>query len=176
MATFSEKSLKAVTLILKKWADEQLQEALSKLSANNLKSSGKLANSLKIKIANEGGLKARVAIEYLYYGTILDRDFLNFWRGAGKRGVSTSRIEEWLKTDGLSKMGGYKGSSKNTERQIRDTAWAIRKSWEKDSGRKGRQWNFRSDLETSSEVLTQQIFDAFQEQAYESILLEFSQK
>lgn len=174
MATFSEKSLEAVTLILKKWADEQLQEALSKLSANNLKSSGKLANSLKIKIANEGGLKARVAIEYLYYGTILDRDFIKF--GKGGKGISTARIEDWLKGEGLSKMGGYKGSSKNTERQIRDTAWSIRKSWEKEGGRKGRQWNFRSDLETSSEVLTQQIFDAFQKQAYESILLELSQK
>lgn len=173
MATFSEKSLEAVNLILKKWAEEQLQEALSKLSANNLKSSGNLANSLKIKIANEGGLKARVAIEYLHYGTILDRDFIKF--GKGGKGI-TARIEDWLKTDGLSKMGGYKGSSKNTERQIRDTAWAIRKSWEKDGGRKGRQWNFRSDLETSSEVLTQQIFDAFQSEVYESILLELSSK
>jgi len=168
--------MEAVTNILKQWANEQLSEALAKISSQKIKSSGDLRNSLKIKIANEGGTMARVAIEYLYYGTILDRDFIRFWRGAGSEGVSTSRIESWLKRDGFAKIGGYKGQSKNPERQLRDTAWAIRRSWKKRGGRKGRPWNFRQDLETSSNELTDQIFNAFQQQTYEAILLDLEPK
>lgn len=176
MATFSEKSMEAVTSILEKWADEQLAEALSNLSGAKLKSSGDLRKSLKYSIANEGGLKARLAVQYLYYGTIQDRDFIKFWRGAGKKGVSTDRIENWLKRDGVAKMGGYKGQEKNPERQIRSMAWAIRKSWAKKGGRKGRPWNFRASLVSSSENLLEQIFDAFQQETYEAILSQLSEK
>jgi hypothetical protein len=172
MATFSEKSIEAVTTILSKWADEQLAEALSNLSSAKLKSSGDLRNSLKYSIANEGGLKARLAVKYLYYGTIQDRDFIKF----GKKGISTDRIEKWLKEDGMAKMGGYKGQSKNPERQIREVAWSIRKSWAKKGGRKGRKWNFRASLLSSSENLLEQIFAAFQQETYEAILSQLSEK
>jgi hypothetical protein len=170
MSRFSEQSLEAVTLILENWAKGELSKALSNLSSQKLNSSGDLRKSLVYKIANEGGTKARIVIQYLYYGTILDRNFI-YSKG---KGVSTSRIEDWLNEGGMSKMGGYRGDEKDPQRQTREVAWAIRRSWEKKGGRQGRPWNFRASLVTSSDLLTEQIFNAYQEEMYESILQQLS--
>lgn len=162
--------MEAVTTILDRWADKQLSEALSRLSSKQLQSSGALRASLKKKVALESGIKARAAIKYLYYGTIQDRDFIRY----GNKGISTARIEQWLRDGGMSKMGGYRGQAKSEARQYRDTAWRIRKSWAKTGGRKGRPWSFRSKLEASGEELVEQVFEAFQQETYEYILQKFN--
>lgn len=171
MTQFSTEVMAAIEQILQRWADEQLRAALSSLSSENLQSSGRLRNSLISSISIEAGVKAKASIQYIYYGTILDRDFIRF----GKKGISTSNIERWLKKDGMAKMGGYRGTAKSEARQIRDMAWKIRRSWQQHGGRKGRPWNFRGNLQATSEDLMNQIATAFQSQTIASILSTLNQ-
>lgn len=170
MAVFSEKARQLVMDILIEWSQKEVEDAKARASAAGLGGSA-FIKSIKQNVALEAGLNARGIIQFIYYGNILDRDFIRFWRGAGKRGISTDKIKDWLENrGGLAKMGGYKGQAKNPQRQIRDLSWRIRRSWEKKGGRKGRQWQGMSLISERTEDMQNKLFQAFQSEVYETVL------
>jgi hypothetical protein len=170
MTVFSEKARQLVIELLTNWAQKEVEEAKARASAAGLGGSA-FINTIKQNVALEAGLNAKGIVEYYYYGNVFDRDFIRFWRGQGRRGISTEEIKDWLENKGgLSKMGGYKGQEKNPQRQIREMAWAIRRKWEKDGGRKGRPWGGMALISESTEEMQNKLFEAFQSEIYETVL------
>lgn len=169
MAVFSEKARELVIEILTEWAKKEVEAAKSRAASAGLSGSS-FINSIKKNVSLEAGINARGIVQFMYYGNILDRNFIRFWRGKGKRGISTDRIERWLEQGGMAKMGGYRGQAKNPERQKKELAWAIRRSWEKKGGRKGKPWQGMEVIQRNTDAIQNQLFKAFQQEVYETVL------
>lgn len=161
---FSENTKKLIIEILTEWANKEVSEAKARAAAAGLSSSN-FIKSVKNKISLEAGINARGIVQFMYYGNILDRDFIKYGKG-----ISTEQIKKWLEAGGMAKMGGYKGQSKNPQRQINDMAWGIRKSWEKQGGRKGRKWDGVGKLSKSTEKINDDLYNALQSEIYDSVL------